>query len=76
MVSELRVTMVLKYSKQVGQPDIKPIVRLVLSLSSVAMLVAAGLVFAGLLPMPVLIGYLFVAIALVDITIAYVVFGS
>ena len=56
-------------------PDMRPVVRLVLTVSSIAMLIAAVLVFLGVLPMPTVIGYLFSAIAVVDMVIAWVVFG-
>jgi hypothetical protein len=56
--------------------NIKPVLRWSLTLSSVAMLVFAGLTFAQVLPFPNLIGYLFIAIAAVDLMIAYTVFGG
>ena len=63
-------------SKQQKNPDIKPVLRWSLTLSSVAMLVFSGLTFAQVLPLPNVIGYLFIAIAAVDLVIAYVVFGK
>lgn len=60
----------------VKNPDIKPVIRWSLTLSSVAMLIFAGLTFGGVLPFPAVIGYLFIAIAAVDVMIAYVVFGN
>lgn len=65
-----------EYATGAKNPDIKPVLRWSLTLSSLAMLAFAGLSFAHVLPFPPLIGYLFVAIALVDLVIAYVVFGK
>jgi hypothetical protein len=75
MSSERRQTEPLNYEAKKTQ-DIKPVLRWSLTLSSVAMLAFAGLTFAQVLPFPNLIGYLFIAIAAVDLLIAFVVFGK
>lgn len=53
----------------------KAIIRWALTLSSVAMITFAVLTFAGVLPFPAWISMLFVAVAAIDVVIAYVVFG-
>ena len=59
---------------QTTPPSAKQVVRLVLMLSSVAMLVLAGLTFAGVLGLPPLLGYLFIAVAVIDLAMGFVVF--
>lgn len=58
------------------QPDanFKPAIRWMLTLSSVAMIIFAGLTFAKVLPLPGYIGGLFLAVAAIDLIIGYVVF--
>ena len=53
----------------------KAILRWALTLSSVAMLVFAGLTYFGVLPFPAWSAFIFVAVAAIDLCIAYVVFG-
>ncbi len=55
-------------------PNAKAFVRLVLTLSSVAMIVFAGLTLAGVLGLQPWIGWLFFAVAVVDLLMAYLVF--
>jgi hypothetical protein len=55
-------------------PDIKPVLRWSLTLSSVAMLAFAGLTFAGVMHFPMMVGYIFVAVAIADLAVAYTVF--
>ncbi len=76
MSSNPRPSEPVDYQAAQKKQDIKPVLRWPLTLSSVAMLVFAALTFAHVLPFPNMIGYLFMAIAAVDLVIAFVVFGG
>lgn len=52
----------------------KAFIRLVLTLSSVLMIVFAGLTLAGVLGLRPVIGWLFFSIALIDLLMAFLVF--
>ena len=54
----------------------KAIIRWALTLSSFAMLAFAAMTFFGVLPFPAWISMLFLAVAAIDLVIAYVVFGA
>ena len=58
------------------QPNVnfKSAIRWTLTLSSIAMVIFAGLTFAKVLPLPSYIGVLFIVVAAIDLTIGYVVF--
>lgn len=61
-------------SKAPPNPDIKPVLRWSLTLSAIAMLVFAGLTFAGVMKFGPMIAYIFVAVAMADLGVAYTVF--
>ena len=65
----------LKMTQPTG-PSTRAFIRLVLTLSSVVMLGFAMLTLAGVLGLPPVIGWLFLAVALLDLTIGYVVFKN
>ena len=54
----------------------KGIIRWALTLSSLAMITFAAMTYFGALPFPRWIAFLFVAVAAIDVCIAYVVFGK
>ena len=55
-------------------PNPKAFIRFVLTLSSVVMIIFAGLTLAGVLGLPPMIGWLFFAVAVIDLLIGYLVF--
>jgi hypothetical protein len=55
-------------------PNPKAFIRLVLTLSSVVMIVFAGLTLSGVLGLQPMIGWLFFAVAVIDLLIGYLVF--
>lgn len=59
---------------QKNRDEIKPVLRWSLTLSGVAMLAFAGLTFAGVMNFPMIVGYIFVAVAFADLVVAYTVF--
>lgn len=59
---------------QPNRPNPKVFIRLVLTLSSVAMIIFAGLTMAGVLGLPTWLGWLFFSVAVIDLLIAYLVF--
>ena len=61
---------------QPSNPSTRAFIRLVLTLSSVVMIGFAGLTLAGVLGLPPVVGWLFLAVAILDLTIGYVVFKN
>jgi hypothetical protein len=61
---------------QPAGPTPKMVIRLVLTLSSIVMIVFAGLTLAGILGLPPFLGWLFFVVAVIDLLIAYMVFKS
>ena len=55
-------------------PNVNTIIRYALMMSSFAMLFMAGLTFTGRMPFAPWIGSLFVAVAVIDLVIGFVVF--
>ena len=55
-------------------PNVKAFIRLVLTLCSVPMIVFAGLTLAGVIALPAVLGWLFFAVAVFDLLMAYLVF--
>lgn len=52
----------------------KAVIRYSLTLSGIAMVIFAGLTFSGIIGLPPLVGYLFLAVAAMDVLIAQIVF--
>lgn len=57
-------------------PNAKAFIRLVLTLSSVLMIVFAGLTLAGVLGLPPALGWLFFGVAVFDLLMAFLVFKN
>lgn len=58
------------------QPNPKAFLRLVLTISSGVMIVFAGLTLAGVVGLPPWTGWLFLAVAAMDLLIGYVALGG
>jgi hypothetical protein len=74
MSSKSRQPEPLDYQGKKNPENIKPVLRWSLTLSAIAMLAFAGLTFAGVMKFPMMIGYIFVAVAVADLAVAYTVF--
>lgn len=59
-----------------ARPNPRAFIRLVLTITSVMMIVFAGLTLAGVIKLPVLFGWLFFAVAVIDLLLAYLVFKN
>lgn len=59
---------------QPAGPTPRAFIRLVLALSSVAMVVFGALTLAGVIGLPPFLGYLFLAVAAIDLIVGFVVF--
>ena len=57
----------LNYETKRNPESIKPVLRWSLTLSAIAMLAFAGLTFAGVMNFPLIVGYVFVAVAVADL---------
>ena len=74
MSNKPRQTETLTHQPRRKQDDIKPVLRWSLTLSAIAMLAFAGLTFGGVMKFGPMVGYIFVAVALADLCVAYTVF--